>query len=77
MCIEQHEDHRLALPAAKQKEEEDSELFMGARCFGAVPFKLSLKLEMPLKCLCAKNIPKTDSRIMFYSSTSKNKLFGA
>lgn len=44
LCIKLHEAHRLALPAAKQKEEEETEtsepcglkLLMGARCLGAV-----------------------------------------
>lgn len=42
-CIKLHEAHRLALPAAKQKEEEETEtsepcglkLLMEARCLGA------------------------------------------
>lgn len=45
LCIKLHEDHILALPAAKQKEEEEVmetseprglKLLMGARCLGAV-----------------------------------------
>lgn len=44
LCIKLHKSHRLALPAAKQKEEDEIEtsepcglkLLMGARCLGAV-----------------------------------------
>lgn len=44
MCIKLYEAHRSALPAAKQKEEEEMEtsepcglkLLMGARCLAAV-----------------------------------------
>lgn len=52
--MELHQARRLALPAAKQKDEEEggSEILTGARCLGAVPLKSSLKLGMPLKRVC-------------------------